>query len=55
MRCMQIDWVDYFNTVFHETYGDEAHHTFTGDDIIIVETVEYFYNLSLLLEDTDEE
>ena len=52
---MKIDWVDYFNTIFDETFGAKDHHTFTEDDIVIVETVGYFRNLSRILEEHDEE
>jgi len=52
---MKIDWVDYFNTIFDEAFGTEDHHTFTENDIVIVETVGYFHNLSRLLEQHDEE
>lgn len=51
----QIDWVEYFNTIFHMALDSENHHVFTEDDIVIVETVDYFYDLSLLLESTPEE
>ena len=48
----QIDWVEYFNTIFEEGTVD---HVFTEDDIIIVETHEYFCKLKDLLLDTPEE
>ena len=51
----QIDWVEYFNTIFDMTLGSGNHYTFTEDDIVIVETVGYFLNLSKLLDDTPEE
>lgn len=51
----QIDWVEYFNTIFDMALGSGNHYTFTKDDIVIVETVDYFLNLSKLLDDTSEE
>ena len=51
----QIDWVEYFNTIFDMTLGSGNHYTFTKDDFVIVETVGYFLNLSKLLDDTSEE
>lgn len=50
----QIDWVDYFNTIFDMTLGSD-HHVFTEDDIVIVETENYFFELSELLETTNNE
>ena len=50
---LQIDWVNYFNGIFNATFGKEQHHKFTKDDLVIVETVDYFYNLSVLLDDAD--
>ena len=34
----QIDWVEYFNTMF----GGTVDHVFTEDDTIIMATLEYF-------------
>ena len=44
-----VDWVNYFNGVSSAAFDTKQHHVFTADDIVIVETVEYFCNLSLLL------
>ena len=41
--------MDYFNTIFDMALGSGKHHVFTEDDIIIVETVDYFDDLSGLL------
>ena len=35
--------------------GSGKHHVFTEDDIVIVETVDYFFDLSDLLDATDNE
>ena len=44
-----VDWVNYFNGVSSAAFDTKQHHVFTADDIVIVETVEYSCNLSLLL------
>ena len=49
MLLFQIDWVEYFNKIFDLALGNETHHLFTEDDFIIVETIDYFYDLSELL------
>lgn len=53
--CLQIDWVNYFNTIFDLALGSGQHHVFTGDDVIIVKTVDYFSKLSNLLKSTSQE
>lgn len=35
--------------------GSEKHHVFTKDDIVVVETVGYFSNLSKLIDNTPQE
>ena len=52
---LQIDWVNYFNTLFDLALGSGQHHVFTGDDVIIVKTVDYFSKLSNLLKSTSQE
>lgn len=53
--CPEIDWVNYFNTIFDLALGSGQHHVFTGDDVIIVKTVDYFSKLSNLLKSTSQE
>ena len=57
MLCLylQIDWINYFNTVFDLALGSGQHHIFTADDIINVKTVDYFSKLSNILKTTDQE
>ena len=52
---MQIDWVNYFNTIFDLALGSGQHHTFTEDDIVIVRTVDYFAKLNNFLKSTNPE
>ena len=52
---MQIDWVNYFNTLFDLALGSGQHHTFTEDDIVIVRTVDYFAKLNNFLKSTNPE
>lgn len=51
--CPEIDWVNYFNTLFDLALGSGQHHTFTEDDIVIVRTVDYFAKLNNFLKSTN--